>query len=304
MLFSAAVSVLALLIDSTTASPTPVQKRYTGVTIRSYRTNTCLTLQGGVQIQNGSPLKVGDCSSATRWDINPGSGSVIVSGTNFALDAGTDPHNNVPAKVWQSYPGLTQQTWYLTDDNRIAITGGNQCLDEGDNGPQTYQCTTGNTNQIWYVDGRGPPPSSSSSMPSSSPTGPPGPRTQIKWKGNTNLCATVQGTAGNGTPVNLANCLNPTSPDAKNQLFYAFSNGVIQLAGTNFCLDAGEDPHNGVQMKVWQCYPGLSQQTWNFPGSLLQTANNQCLDLDNSGYTKLQTWYCSNPDPQQQFTLS
>jgi hypothetical protein len=37
--------------------------------------------------------------------------------------------------------------WYLTDDQRIAITGGNQCLDEGDNGIQTYQCTTGNTNQ-------------------------------------------------------------------------------------------------------------------------------------------------------------
>lgn len=37
--------------------------------------------------------------------------------------------------------------WYLTGDNRIAITGGDQCLDEGDNGVQTYQCTTGNTNQ-------------------------------------------------------------------------------------------------------------------------------------------------------------
>ena len=43
-------------------------------------------------------------------------------------------------------PRLTRR-WYLTDDNRIAITGGDQCLDEGDNGVQTYQCTTGNTNQ-------------------------------------------------------------------------------------------------------------------------------------------------------------
>jgi hypothetical protein len=39
--------------------------------------------------------------------------------------------------------------WYLTGDNRIAITGGTQCLDQGDAnvGTQTYQCTTGNTNQ-------------------------------------------------------------------------------------------------------------------------------------------------------------
>lgn len=50
-------------------------------------------------------------------------------------------------QIWDSYPGLFQQTWYLTDDKRIAITGGDQCLDEGDNGIQTYQCTTGNTNQ-------------------------------------------------------------------------------------------------------------------------------------------------------------
>jgi hypothetical protein len=50
-------------------------------------------------------------------------------------------------QVWDSYPGLYQQTWYYTDDNRIAITGGTQCLDEGTNGIQTYQCTPGNTNQ-------------------------------------------------------------------------------------------------------------------------------------------------------------
>ncbi len=29
------------------------------------------------------------------------------------------------------------------DDKRIAITGGNQCLDLGPSGPQTYQCTPG-----------------------------------------------------------------------------------------------------------------------------------------------------------------
>lgn len=38
-------------------------------------------------------------------------------------------------------------SWYYTDDNRIAITGGNQCLDDDGSRLQTYQCTTGNTNQ-------------------------------------------------------------------------------------------------------------------------------------------------------------
>lgn len=35
----------------------------------------------------------------------------------------------------------------MTDDARIAITGGNQCLDDSGSGLQTWQCTTGNTNQ-------------------------------------------------------------------------------------------------------------------------------------------------------------
>lgn len=102
--------LLASLSLITPAQAGPIQKRYTSALIRSYRTNTCLTLQGGVQIVDGSLLSVGDCSTATRWDINPGSGSVIVSGTSFALDAGIGPHNNVPAKVWTSYPGAPQQT--------------------------------------------------------------------------------------------------------------------------------------------------------------------------------------------------
>lgn len=37
-------------------------------------------------------------------------------------------------QLWTSYPGLSAQTWYLTTDGRIAITGGTQCLDEGTNG--------------------------------------------------------------------------------------------------------------------------------------------------------------------------
>lgn len=41
-------------------------------------------------------------------------------------------------QIWSSYPGLAAQTWYLTTDGRIAITGGNQCLDEGDNGESVF----------------------------------------------------------------------------------------------------------------------------------------------------------------------
>ena len=42
--------------------------------------------------------------------------------------------HDADVQTWTSYPGLAAQTWYLTTDGRIAITGGTQCLDEGANG--------------------------------------------------------------------------------------------------------------------------------------------------------------------------
>ncbi|WWD21761.1 hypothetical protein CI109_106248 [Kwoniella shandongensis] len=155
-LFSILLGTLFVLTLSQ-AAPTspmnavhPLTKRYTGVKIQSNRSGLCLR-PVGVRWGDGTQVNSTDCDIGAYWDINPGSGSVILTGTTLALDAGLGTENNEIVKLWTSYPGLFQQTWYLTDDNRIAITGGNQCLDEGDNGPQTYQCTTGNTNQIWYI---------------------------------------------------------------------------------------------------------------------------------------------------------
>lgn len=153
MIFTTLVALLSIA-SLATASPLPearsLNKRYTRVQIQSNRNGECLVPEGA-KWGNGFQVITKPCYQATWWDINPGSGSILLSGTSMALDAGTGTENNEIVKIWQSYPGLFQQTWYLTPDNRIAITGGDQCLDQGDNGPQTYQCTTGNTNQIWYI---------------------------------------------------------------------------------------------------------------------------------------------------------
>ncbi|AFR92718.1 hypothetical protein C343_00602 [Cryptococcus neoformans C23] len=165
MLFFATLLPLLALV-----SAAPFTKRYTGAKIQSGRDGKCLSPNSNDN-SNGVPVVTVNCDQAKTWDINPGSGSVILHGTNFALDAGTGSDNNEGVKIWTSYPGLFQQTWFLTGDQRIAITGGNQCLDEGDNGPQTYQCTPYNTNQVWNIlDGSGPSPSSSSSSATPSRT--------------------------------------------------------------------------------------------------------------------------------------
>ena len=109
MLLTTALVAALLGVSPALAAP-HLQKRFDNAYILSYRTNLCLTLPPGIPPSNGAELITGACSSASTWEISPGSGSVILKGTNYALDAGTDPHNNVPAKIWQSYPGLTQQT--------------------------------------------------------------------------------------------------------------------------------------------------------------------------------------------------
>ena len=87
------------------------------------------------------------------------------------------PGNGVGLKIWQCYDNLQAQQWYYTDDQRIVLNGTGlsvppplsrdssfpsyvtafaaQCVDlpngvEVDgNQIQTWQCSDGNTNQIW-----------------------------------------------------------------------------------------------------------------------------------------------------------
>jgi hypothetical protein len=44
------------------------------------------------------------------WCIADGpNASVQLAGTPYCLDAGSSPHDNGPAKLWECYPGLAQQ---------------------------------------------------------------------------------------------------------------------------------------------------------------------------------------------------
>lgn len=92
-------SLLALLPLLAVVVASPV-KRANNQLIVSGRDQLCLSPQGGAaavtagQVGNGTPLITMDCAQAAGWDISPGSGSVILTGTNYAMDAGTTPGNN------------------------------------------------------------------------------------------------------------------------------------------------------------------------------------------------------------------
>ncbi|KAJ3507120.1 hypothetical protein NLJ89_g6487 [Agrocybe chaxingu] len=120
--------------------------------------NKCLDVRGA-NYANGTPVQIYDCNQtpAQRWILNRGSTKVQLAETNFCLDAGSTPGNGVGLKIWQCYDNLPAQQWYYTDDNRIALEGQGLCTDLTDgiltngNQVQTWQCTDGNTNQIWTL---------------------------------------------------------------------------------------------------------------------------------------------------------
>jgi hypothetical protein len=98
------LSLPLILLSLTTSYASPI-KRANNQLIVSGRDNKCLSPAGGAaavaagQVGNGTPLVTLDCAQAAGWDISPGSGSVILSGTSFAMDAGNNPGNNGQLKV-------------------------------------------------------------------------------------------------------------------------------------------------------------------------------------------------------------
>ncbi|KAF7796196.1 hypothetical protein EIP86_007370 [Pleurotus ostreatoroseus] len=114
-------------------------------------------------------------------------------------------------------------------------------------------------------------------------------------------CLDVQGAVfANGTPVQLYDC----NGSAAQQWEIQSGNTAVRLNGTDFCLDAGSTPGNGVQMKIWQCFDGLAAQEWFYTDDNRIALTNQglCLDLPSGNTadgTVLQTWQCTDGDINQ-----
>ncbi|KAL4268545.1 Carbohydrate-binding module family 13 protein [Pleurotus pulmonarius] len=118
---------------------------------------------------------------------------------------------------------------------------------------------------------------------------------------NGNKCLDVRGNVqSNGTPVQIFDC---NGSGAQRWVINRGSTKV-QLAGTNFCLDAGSSPGNGVGMKIWQCFDNLPAQQWFLTDDNRIALENQglCLDLTDGILTngnQVQTWKCTDNDNNQ-----
>ena len=73
--------------------------------------NLCAVAYG--KIENGTPVTMESCYPSVqnqRFDFLA-NGLIQYHGTNFCLDAGSNPANGLGLKLWTCYPGLAQQTF-------------------------------------------------------------------------------------------------------------------------------------------------------------------------------------------------
>ncbi|KAF6747303.1 G-X-X-X-Q-X-W domain-containing protein [Ephemerocybe angulata] len=120
--------------------------------------NKCLDVQGGV-LANGTPVQIYECNGTTaqKWVIKRGGQQIKLSGTDYCLDAGSNPASGVKMKIWQCLSNVAAQQWTYTSDDTIILTGTGQCLDLTDgnlangNRVQTWACQSANDNQVWII---------------------------------------------------------------------------------------------------------------------------------------------------------
>ncbi|WWD00902.1 hypothetical protein V866_007840 [Kwoniella sp. B9012] len=303
---------ILLFIPVILSSPVSLDKRYTAIRIKSYRNNECLHPLGQQSTwASGTRVGTTPCERAALWNANPGSGSVNLYNTDLALDAGTGRDNNEPVQLATSWPGTFQQTWYWTDDNRLAITGGVQCLDQGNEaeGTQTWRCTTGNTNQIWTL--LTPTPEYPDFDP---PFGtvyedPPAGGRRLHPYRRPDLALTLDG----GLPPDARSAViaysQPTEgPFAAAQLLNLTSGTNLKISSAfdeTTCLDAGYRPGNGALARFTGC-GGAAR--WDWDGEKLRITNsNLCLDVRaestrlNEILKQLQVWECVEGNTNQEF---
>ena len=120
------------------------------------------------------------------------------------------------------------------------------------------------------------------------------------YDGQCVVVADAAGSVGDGTRLSLTACKSGRyGSGASWTLPPSGQAGLVKIG--EHCLDAGIDPHDGGDVKLWTCYGGeLPQQQWSIKADgTIETANGQCLNIKKeSDGNEFQTWSCNAEDPQ------
>ncbi|WWC86612.1 uncharacterized protein L201_001489 [Kwoniella dendrophila CBS 6074] len=307
---------LCLLCPMVFSTPISIEKRYTAIKIKSNRNNQCLSPIGHKSTWHiGTKVGTAPCDQAALWNASPGSGSVALFDTDLVLGAGTGTQDGESLYLAEKFPGSFQQTWYWTDDNRLAITGGNTCLDQGneEEGTQIWQCTYMNDNQVWTLQTPTP-----ENPPFDPPFGvvyddPPTGGKRLHPYQRPDIALTLDGgylNLGRSAVIAYSQPTEGLFADAQLlNLTIGINLHISSAFDTNTCLDVVANPKNGDTTFFRNC--NLTT-TWDWDGSRLRLSNTDlCLDVRaesvrlNQILKQLQVWECvENNTNQQFFTLS
>ncbi|KAJ8507542.1 hypothetical protein ONZ45_g10099 [Pleurotus djamor] len=172
-------------------------------------------------------------------------------------------------------------------------------------GQPLYRCPGDVSFTVTFCPDGKPPPSKQTPPPP--PPQAPGEVHQIHPNGDNRKCLDIRAAkVENGTPVQIYDCNG--SAAQKWRIRASPGPTKIQLDGTNFCLDSGLTPGNGVQLKIWQCFDNLGAQKWWYTGDkhIALEGKGQCLDLtggNNWNGNVIQTWECFYGNKNQIWTL-
>jgi hypothetical protein len=163
--------------------------------------------------------------------------------------------------------------------------------------PPYFRCPFGNTiyDITFCPTGTFPPPPVRAPLPGA-----------LHPNGNARKCLDVRGAIfENGTPVQIYDC-NQTPAQ---QWFIRRGSTKVRVAWTNFCLDAGSTPADGVGLKIWECFDNLPAQEWFYTDDFRIALEGWglCTDLPDGDLTngnQVETWKCTDFNANQIWTLA
>ncbi|KAG9222078.1 hypothetical protein CCMSSC00406_0009311 [Pleurotus cornucopiae] len=121
---------------------------------------------------------------------------------------------------------------------------------------------------------------------------------QLHPFGQLGKCLDLQGNIrSGGQPIQVYDC---NGSSAQN---WEIADGptVVKLAGTNYCLDSGDNV-DGNRIEVKTCKEGKASQQWNYTEDKHIENQGQCVDTvkgNNQNGNRVQSWKCSRPSQHQ-----
>ncbi|WVF72339.1 hypothetical protein IAT40_007152 [Kwoniella sp. CBS 6097] len=332
--------------DSVSDADSDAQVPTIGLYVVSFNTNKCLTPSLGYNTTDGDRLIMLDCEDerVRTWHVPYSAGLFGLSTLGLAVQPDGKGVNGDKMKITDPLDGSNSKTlWLWNTDNRIATSGGTQCLDMGKDGPQMFDCYPENTDQIWIMRNTTQP-----QRLEDLPVMDKGPgKGYIHPRKRDDICVSVASgdEPHSGHGVALTYCSGKGDRSGPKEITTSQTSlqwtlpsintaGRIKLAGAKagLCLETGirrkkrskagttegeeeEVFGDGMGIRVEICNDKRKGQDWHWNGKMLRVTGgegDQCLNiLDGAGPVPmsnfinlgpLQTWKCSNIDPNQRFS--